>query len=183
LSLEFLVLAAIATAANSANQEQNYKKSCGSGQQNWCSWVLVCNQEDWMFISDFELVSIVSTNTVLRFVCACLTGDSTALTIVVFSVLVLPQNNLTVVVNMFLLYWIDCHAHISHPVVVARWNGIGSLIVETVIGIHIHESITESDFINPGLAFVIELEIFKEAINSFSALFSTEKGGRSSGWE
>lgn len=85
--------------------------------------------------------------------------------------------NFSELVDVLLLDGVDSHAHIDHPVVLAWRKGVGSLVVETVVSVEVHESVSKSDF-GHGRVDLFELQIVKEVVDGLDAIFGAENGGR-----
>ena len=83
-----------------------------------------------MSVGDWLDVSVVSS--------------SSGLSVVVLSSGVFAEHKLSVVVDVLLFDWVDGHAYVNHEVILARWDGVGALVVETIVGIEVHEGVSES---------------------------------------
>ena len=82
--------------------------------------------------------------------------------------------NVSECVNMLLFDGVNSHSNISHPVVVAGSDSVGSLVGETVVSVEEHEGIREIKLCGPWIAYFIQLQLIKEGINCGFTVFSTE---------
>jgi hypothetical protein len=92
--------------------------------------------------------------------------------------------NISEIVNILLSDGIDSHTYVSHPVVIARRHGRRTFIEKSIIGVHVHESISKSNRLSSSwITFIVKLKIIKEVINGLFTFFSAENSCRVFNWE
>jgi hypothetical protein len=128
--LQFLVFAAITAAAKGENNAENGEDGSRCGQENRGCRVLVGNHVDGVIICKLMDVSVVSTSSSLR--------------VVVFSCWVFRQLEVSELINMLLFDGVNSHAHIDQVVVLAWRHCVRALVVKTVVGVKVHESVSKS---------------------------------------
>ena len=112
-------------------------------------------------------LSVISSDTLFPF----------SINLVHLGACIFRELELSELVNVLLFDRIDGHAYVSHPVGMARWHHIGSLVGETVVSVQEHNHVSKSNLVNDWAELILEGKIVKEVINRGDTLFSAEKGG------